>query len=263
MGRAIAEQLKSEYHVYVFDKDNTKTAGLTGIEIAQNISDLLVGADTLVLAVKPQDFKSLLEEIRDHVRDKLIITIAAGISTAGIERILGEVRVVRVMPNMPAKIRKGMSCLSKGMFASDQDLEFAESLFREVGETLVIKENMMGFATATSGSGPGLLCDLIQGKSMEEARNFTERDFIPKLAAAANALGFSAGEAKLLAETTARGTIEYLESKHLSAEEVKKQVASPEGTTEAGLKKLGRNIKNLDAALKAAAVRAQELSKGL
>lgn len=261
MGAAIAERIKADYDVVVFDQDEKKAKGIQGVSVSDNNIDLVIKSDAVILAVKPDDFKALLREIKNNIKDKLIISIAAGITTWYIEKILGETRVVRVMPNLPAKFGQAMSSLCKGRFATKGDLEFVEGLFKKIGKTLIIKENMMGKVTAISGSGPGFLCDLVEGKSLEDIEKFTELTFIPSLTATASALGCTAVQAKVLAGTTGRGTVIYLKKTGLSPEEMKKQVASKKGTTETGLQVLKHNVKNLTAAAKAALKREKELSK--
>ena len=165
------------------------------------------------------------------------------------------------MPNLPARIGKGLSWLVKGNFADNHDLSLAQNLFDRVGKTLIIDEGMINDATAVSGSGPGFLCDLIEGKSPEEIETFAEITFMPALEATAANLGFTAQQAKILAELTTKGTVEYLENQRLSPEQVREQIASKGGTTEAGLKKLRHDIANLPEAALAAKKRAEELSK--
>jgi len=262
MGSAIAESIKAHYQTFVFDKDKAKTSGLSNIEVVDSLQSLSTETDVLVLAVKPQDFDLVLPEIKSCVKNKLVISIAAGITTGYIERTLDGARVVRVMPNLPAKIREGLSCLCKGKFASDEDLKFSQALFAKVGRTMIIDEQMIDVATGVSGSGPGFLCDLVEGKSLNEMRNFTKNIFVPSLTATATSLGFTAEQAAVLASITSAGTIKYMEVMHLSAEEVKKQVASKKGTTEAGLAELRHDVANLAAAVKAAVKRAKELSRG-
>ncbi|HTZ12000.1 MAG TPA: pyrroline-5-carboxylate reductase [Candidatus Margulisiibacteriota bacterium] len=261
MGSAIAEGIKAKYPVFVFDKDKEKTGKPCGVEAVDNIVSLVEKSEVLILAVKPQDFDGVLNEIKGCIKDKLVISIAAGITTGYIERVLGNARVVRVMPNLPAKVKEGISCLCKGRFASEEDLIFSQELFEKVGRTLVIDENMMDKATGVSGSGPGLLCDLVEGKTPEEIKDFAKNTFVPSLTTTASSLGFSVEQAEVLASITSAGTIKLIEVLRLSPEEVKKQVTSKKGTTEAGLAELKHNINNLDAAVKAAIQRAKELSK--
>ena len=262
MGSAIAEQLKAGYQITVFDKDKDKTQNLKGINVVLGTAALIKQVDVVVLAVKPQDFDVVLDEAKTIIDGKLIISIAAGISTAYIEKVLGKVKVIRVMPNLPVKVKEGMSCLCKGKFADDEDLKFTEDLFKRVGKTLIIdNEDMMNSVTAISGSGPGFFCDLVEGKSLDEIKDFSEQYFIPSLIDTATNLAFTPIQAEILATTTGGGIVQYLIRGNLTPDEVKKQVVSPGGTTEAGLKVLLHDIKNLEKAVKAALKRAKELSR--
>jgi len=260
MGSAIAEGIKRDYPVIVFDKDQSKTAKISGVKLAQNNIDTVKASDIIILAVKPQDFDSLLKEIKNYINNKLVISIAAGISTAYIKKILGDVRVIRAMPNLPAKIGKGMICMYKDKSATDEDLYSCEELFKKIGKTLILdNEDMINNATAVSGSGPGFFYDMIEGKTKEEIKDFVV-SFTEILTDSAINIGFSKPVAEVLAQTTTSGSIVYLEQMHLSPEEAKKQVASKGGTTEAGLEILHKGG-SLTEAVKAALKRAQELSK--
>jgi pyrroline-5-carboxylate reductase len=253
MGSAIAERIKDKYAVAVFDKDTKKTVGLSGIEAAVNIADLVKSADAVILAVKPQDFGNLLSEIRDFLENKLIISIAAGITTAYIEKKLDAARVIRTMPNLPAKIGKGMICLCKGRLADNKDLIFTEKLFTPLGKTLVLNEDMMDAATAVSGSGPAYVCEYLESGKSKQA-------FLNDFRSAAKAIGFRPQEAALLVNTTFSGTIAFLKKTKLLPLELKNQVASKGGTTEAALEVLHKGGP-LSEAIKAALRRAKELSR--
>lgn len=260
MGSAIVERLKSRYQVYAFDKDKNKTKDISGAQIAKDNIDLVNKVDIVMLAVKPQDFDAVLDEIKSCAKDKLVVSIAAGITTGYIEERLGRVRAVRVMPNLPAKIGRGMICLCRGKSASDEDLSITEQLFKNLGETLVLNEDMMDAATAISGSGPGYLYDWAEGRTAQEIRQYAKDIFIPALADSAENIGFNPEQARILAENTAEGSIVFLEKTNLSSSQLKKQVASRGGTTQAGLEVLHRGG-SLKEAVKAALMRAWELSK--
>jgi len=265
MGSAIAERIKNDYQTLVFDKDKKKTKGLKGIKVSDTILGLVSQSDAVVLAVKPQDFYSVLNEIKDYTKDKLIISIAASITTKDIDKILGKVRVIRVMPNMPAVIGEGMSCICKGKYAKEKDLGFTEKLFKNLGKTLVVREIMMNAVTAISGSGPGYYYYLIEDEpeKYKSNRNLFKKQFISYLTAAAQDVGFSHPKARFLSIATGNACDSWLKKSGLPPEELKKRVASKGGTTEAGLKVLKHNIRNLPKAVKAALRRARELSKKL
>lgn len=261
MGRAIGERLKEKYQIYVFDKDKNKTKNLSGLNVAVDVADLVKIAQTLILAVKPQDFDIVLDGIKDGVQDKLIISIAAGISSGYIEKRLGKARVIRAMPNLPIKVGKGMTCLSKGRYAFSEDFNFAKELFNYLGKTMSIEENLMHAATAISGSGPGFHSALLKDKKKEEWESYSKNVFIPKLSKAAQGLGFSTEQATVLASSTTQGNLALLSITGLDPETLCIQVTSKGGTTEAGLKALQDNDKNLEEAVKAAVERSAELSK--
>jgi len=252
MGSAIAERIKSAYDVVVFDKDINKTRNLSGIRIAMDIISLVKRVDVMVLAVKPQDFDTLLKEIKDYAKDKLVISIAAGITTSYIETRLQKARVVRAMPNLPAKIGKGMICLCKGKFTDGEDLNFTNKLFSLLGKTLIIEENLMNACTAISGSGPVYVCNYLEAEKEGFSNDFQK---------AAKSVGFNAKQSAFLVNTTFSGTVEFLKETKISPSELKRQVASKGGTTEAALEVL-HNGGSLVDAVKAAVKRARELSMG-
>jgi pyrroline-5-carboxylate reductase len=143
MGSAIAELIKQDYSVLCFDKDNSRTQGHSGIEIAASSKDLTKKAEVIILAIKPQDFSVVLDEIKDCLNNKLVISIAAGVATRYIEEKLGQARVIRTMPNILVKIGRGLTCLTKGKFVTEKDMELADKLFAHIGKTFHLQENMM------------------------------------------------------------------------------------------------------------------------
>ena len=233
MGMAIASRIKGK--VLLSDKNK---------RISDN-SSVAEGSDIIILAVKPQDIRDVLKEIRPYAGKKLIISIAAGVTTLSIEKALGpKARVIRVMPNMPAMVAKGISAISRGRFSGSNDLRTAFRIFSGLGEVIEVKEKMMDAVTSVSGSGPGYY--------------FL---FTHLLARAARANGFGKGLAMKLAKATFIGAAELARQSDLSMEELVKKVASKGGTTEAALKvfrqeKLEAIIKK---AVKAAAHRSLSL----
>jgi pyrroline-5-carboxylate reductase len=262
MGSAIAQRIKAQYEIYIFDKDKNKTAGLPDINCAHTNADLVNKVEAVVLAVKPQDFDPVLAEIKNLINDKLIISIAAGITTAYIEKYLGKVRLIRVMPNLPAKIGEGISCICKGKFAGEADLNFAQEIFAYLGKTIILSEEMLNAATAISGSGPGYFYDFLVSKAIDY-RNIPEKiknDFIAALSEAAKNISFNFQQAGLLAEATISGSISLLKATQLTPQELRGQVTSPGGTTQAALEVLHKGGSLTDA-VKAALKRARELSR--
>ncbi|WP_405088160.1 pyrroline-5-carboxylate reductase [Microbispora sp. NBC_01389] len=134
-----------------------------GVRVAGNAEAAKL-AETLILAVKPQDMGALLAEIAPHVpADRLVISVAAGITTAFVEARLGDgVAVVRVMSNTPVLVDEAMSVISAGAHASEEHLRRTEALLSPVGKVLRIPEAQQDAATALSGSGPAYFFYLVE-----------------------------------------------------------------------------------------------------
>ncbi|MGI5161897.1 pyrroline-5-carboxylate reductase [Microbispora sp. CA-102843] len=134
-----------------------------GVRVASNAEAAKL-AETLILAVKPQDMGALLTEVSPHVAaDRLVISVAAGITTAFVEARLGDgVAVVRVMSNTPVLVDEAMSVISAGAHASEEHLKRTEELLSPVGKVLRIPESQQDAATALSGSGPAYFFYLVE-----------------------------------------------------------------------------------------------------
>lgn len=262
MGAAIAERIKSAYQVFVFDQDKGKTKGLSGIKVAQSSIDLVNEVDAVLLAIKPQDFDSLLSEIKSGIKDKLLISIAAGITTGYLEKILEKARVVRVMPNIAAKIGEAESVLCKGKYAHDSDLDAVKELFNYVGKTWVMEERMIDAATAISGSGPAYIYYDMEINKIDPAHVSEElkRGYVERLSRAAKKVGFDPRISMDLAINTFVSTIHLAAAIGVSPAELRKQITSKGGTTEAALKVLAAGG-SWDEAAEAAKRRAGELAK--
>ncbi|MDO8662064.1 MAG: pyrroline-5-carboxylate reductase [Candidatus Omnitrophota bacterium] len=266
MGSAIARNLallKSEFSVFAFDQDKDKLIGIPGIGIAKDLKDLLEESETIILAVKPQDFDHLLKEVKKGSGNKLIISIAAGISTKRIEKVLGgQIRVIRAMPNIGVKVGESVTCLAKGAFATDEDLDLAQELFNSLGAARIIDEGMMNAATAISGSGPAYIFYFIENSAFdsESIPEHARHDMMRRLEKAAEDLGFSLEDAAFLAANTTNASISLLHKTKLPAQELRKQVTSKGGTTEAALEILTKGG-SWEEAARSALKRAEELAR--
>jgi pyrroline-5-carboxylate reductase len=264
MGSVIALNLNRQaaYAVSVLDKDKAKLNNITGVRIAKDAKDLVSLSDVVMLAVKPQDFDLLLKEIKGCVGSKLVISIAAGISTKHIEKIIGNTPVIRAMPNIGVKICESVTCLSKGIFAQDEDLKLSQELFYFLGTTRCIDEGLMNAATAISGSGPAYLFYFVENSSLD-VQNIPEHarhDMMRRLEQAAVDLGFDIEDAAFLAANTINASINLLRKSNLSAFKLREQVTSKGGTTEAAIAVLSKGGTWTDAA-RAALKRAEELAR--
>ncbi|MGE0683781.1 MAG: pyrroline-5-carboxylate reductase [Candidatus Binatia bacterium] len=206
-------------------------------------------AQTIVLAVKPQILAQVLEEIRPEVtKQKLFISIAAGVPLQRLETGLGgEARVVRVMPNTPALLGKGIAVVARGSKAKPQDEKLTLTLFRGVGEALAVKdEALMDPVTGLSGSGPAyvyLFAEALIAGGVQE--------------------GLSPAVATQLTLQTLEGAVAMLKETKKSPKELRDMVTSPGGTTLAGLSCLeeGQFTTTVTAAVSAATRRSKELGQ--
>ena len=201
---------------------------------------------TIFLAVKPQNLDAVLDELAPEAGPgHLFISIAAGRLLAGIEQRLARSKAVRVMPNLPAQVAEGMSVYCSGSRASARDRRTVEKLLGCFGRVLEMDEKAFDAVTAVSGSGPAFLAyalDCLIRAGREE--------------------GLGPEESLLLAEQTMLGTARLLLEKGVSPDDLIRSVASPGGTTEAGLAVLTRSElrKTMQKTVRAAARRSRELS---
>lgn len=210
---------------------------------------LVADCNVVVLAVKPQILDAVLAPLRAHVGTRhLFISIAAGVPTRRIEMAVGgNVRVLRVMPNTPALLGKGMSVLVRGRYAGAADEKLALKLLQSVGQAVAVQdERMLDAVTGLSGSGPAYIYLIAEG-----------------LIAGGVAAGLTASLAAQLTYQTLAGAAAMLQETGESPEALRAQVTSPGGTTFAGLGELNRRgIKDiLVAAVIAATRRSQELGR--
>jgi pyrroline-5-carboxylate reductase len=209
---------------------------------------LLAAADVIVLAVKPQQAGNALAQLRGFVTDKhLIVSVAAGVSTAAIaEGLTGGGRIVRVMPNTPCLIGQGASAFSAGRGATDDDCNLVDRLLGSVGRAFRVDEKLLDAVTGLSGSGPAFVYLMIEALSDGGVLAGLPRDTAMALAAQT-----VAGAAAMVLETGEHPGV------------LKDRVASPAGTTIAGLAVLeDAGVRGaLVRAVEAAARRAVELGK--
>ncbi|MDR2860679.1 MAG: pyrroline-5-carboxylate reductase [Elusimicrobiota bacterium] len=219
-----------------------------GVSIAVEKGVALVGADIIVLSVKPQNMKSVFDEIRSFIKsDAIIISIAAGIKTENIETGIGKkISVIRAMPNTPALTLSGATALCAGKYTRNEQMQKAKQLFSAIGKVEIQDESKFDAITALSGSGPAYVFYLAQ-----------------LMAQAGEDLGLDKKIAQEFAAQTIYGAGKMLVETGVSAEELKLRVKSPNGTTEAALNYFEEhNLKDIIfKAMEAAKNRSIELSK--
>ncbi len=217
-----------------------------GVRFTRSNRDATEQADIVILSVKPQIMNKLLAEIAPALdQKKLVISIAAGVPIAAIERKVGHgVRIVRTMPNTPALVGAGATALSAGEHATEEDLRQARALFDAIGKTVEVDEPLLDAVTGLSGSGPAYIFLVIEALS-----DAGVKVGLPRATALELAAQTVLGSAKLLIET----------GEHPGR--LKDQVTSPGGTAIAGLHTLeaGGLRTTLMDAVEAATKRSREL----
>jgi len=223
------------------------------IKVFSKSSEVAENSDILFIAVKPNDVPALVKDIATALSgDKLIITVAAGVTTKTVLGALKEgghsgfVPVVRAMPNTPVIVRDGATGLCAGLGATDKDLKLASAVFETVGKVLAVEEEgLLDAVTGLSGSGPAYVFLFMQA-----------------LADAGASAGLDKKTALALALQTTLGAAKLAIESDKGLDELIKMVSSPGGTTIEGLKILrdGGLVTTVEKAVLAATARAKELS---
>jgi pyrroline-5-carboxylate reductase len=207
-------------------------------------------ADVLVLAVKPQDMKSALRSISGFSKEKLIVSVAAGIRLDSLSRWLGGHRkIVRAMPNTPSLIGAGIAGLYPDPSVSSEEKRKAEEILRAVGEVVwLADEKLIDPVTAVSASGPAYVFW-----------------FIEQMAASAAQLGIPEKDAFLLAKQMVLGAARLAAASQDTPETLRKNVTSKGGTTEAALNVFAAEqmAERLHRAVEAASKRGAEMGDQL
>jgi pyrroline-5-carboxylate reductase len=220
-----------------------------GVSATTSNPEAVNGAAMIVIAVKPQDFETLLGEIGGILSpEQTVLSIAAAVLTSSIEeRIAPGVPVLRAMPNAPATVHEGVAGLCAGAHASDEHLALAEDVLTHVGRVVRVPERYMDAVTAVSGSGPAYFALLAE--AMIEAGIL---------------LGLSRENTTELVVQTMFGTAKLLRDEKMHPVELREMVTSPGGTTIRAIRELeqaGVRAAFLNA-IQAAMDRGRELAAG-
>ena len=175
-----------------FAKDNY------AILVSNNNMDVVNFSDIIILAVKPNMYGAIIDEIKGNLKkDTIIITIAAGITLSFMERAFGyKLKVVRTMPNTPALVGEGMSALCANELVTKEDLHLIVNIFESFGKAEIIDEKLMDAVPAISGSSPAYVYMFIEALADGGVLDGIPRDKAYKLAAQA-----VLGAAKMVLET--------------------------------------------------------------
>ena len=218
-----------------------------GLHLAASPKALVQQADTIVLGTKPADSVQLLRDVRQYLDGKLMISVAAGITLQALQEAAGHrTRVIRAMPNTPSLVKRGATAYALGDHALPGDAQVAENLFAAVGLVFRVRESALDAVTGLSGSGPAYV--------------FT---FIEALADGGVMMGLPREIALELAIQTVMGSAQMIRETKLHPAELREMVASPGGTTMAGIEILeSHGLRyTIMSAVRAATERARELGK--
>ncbi|RJQ51320.1 MAG: pyrroline-5-carboxylate reductase [Nitrospiraceae bacterium] len=237
-GKILVSEPREDRRQYLEKTYDVETT-LSNMEVANS-------CDIIILAVKPQNMETVLDEISPAVTEgKTVVSIAAGVTLGYLSSRLKTKRLVRVMPNTPALVREGMTVMSLCECFSDDAVSAIREIFMSVGELVVLPEKYMDAVTALSGSGPAFIAL-----------------FIEAMTEAGTKLGLDEDIASTLAVQTAIGTAGLLKT-GLTPAKLREMVTSPGGTTAAGLSVFREKRLNdiVSAALTSARNRAGELGR--
>ena len=206
---------RNEEALKYLKKNYSVQTTINNIEVVEN-------SKILLFAVKPFVLRDVLEEIKPYItKEHIIISIAAGISINTIEEIVGEIPVIRVMPNTPALVNEGMSAVCKGNFATDETAKIAVEIFNSVGKVVESEEKYIDIITAISGSGPAFYYYIID-----------------EIAKAGEKLGLDYQTCLKLSAQTAYGAAKMIMDTDVTPEQSIINVTTPGGCTEVGNKVL-------------------------
>jgi|YelNatPaOPRAMG01_1025707.scaffolds.fasta_scaffold08010_8 pyrroline-5-carboxylate reductase len=220
-----------------------------GIRTYASSREASKGSDVVVVAVKPRDVKPLLDDVKDLIKGKLVISVAAGVKLSYLEKAAPDARFIRAMPNIAAAVKGAVTTLTPSAKASEDDLRLAEKLFGSVGYTLVVDEALVDAVTGLSGSGPAYIFLVIEA-----------------LAEGGLKMGIPYEKALQLASWVVYGAAKMVIEAKQDPAALRRKVATPAGTTIEGLLKLEEAgvraafVKAVEAASKRAAEISKEIS---
>ncbi len=185
--------------IFVSDKDADKISSLESLSV--NVSDdnikTVNEADVIIFAVKPNILPLVLDETKEYLIEKLVVSIAAGTMIKDIEKIIGnDKKIVRVMPNTPAQVNCGMAVICPNHNARSNDTEAVCKIFDAVGSTVILDEKYINAATALHGSSPAYIYMLIDAMANSGVKYGIPKDISLMLVSKA-----VEGSAKMVSET--------------------------------------------------------------
>ncbi|MEC1290828.1 pyrroline-5-carboxylate reductase [Bacillus mojavensis] len=213
-------------NIYITNRSNEERLNelkeMYGVRPCRDKSEFFTQTDIVVLAFKPKDAAESIDSIRPYMKAQLVISVLAGLTIETIQHYFGrKLAVIRVMPNTSAAIRKSATGFSVSAEASQDDITAAKALLETIGEATLVEEQHLDAVTAIAGSGPAYLYHYIE--AMEKA---------------AQKVGLDEETAKKLILQTMAGATDMLLQSGKQPAQLRKEITSPGGTTEAGLRAL-------------------------
>ena len=249
LAKAILNE-EPEAFIIMSDKDSVKLRKLENsmqIHAAKSNPEVINSAEIIFLAVKPQDIPLVMDEIKFNLsRQKLFVSIAAGITISYLESKLQKQRIIRVMPNIACLVGEMAAGFSLGKYATRQDADAVRQILDSAGKSLQLDEKLLDIVTALSGSGPAYFAFIVESMIKAGVSN-----------------GLSREQAEILAIHTMLGTARLIIEKRMHPEQLIGMVASKGGTTEAGLNSLrgDRIDRAISNAVNSAVKRSRELGR--
>jgi len=234
-------------NIFVYDIDENKTNAIKAnlnLKVSLDIPSLCLNSDVIFLCVKPQTIDEPLNALKDVLKNKVLVSICAGIKIEKINSYFEtNKKIIRVMPNLCLMYNEGASAISAYNVDNDE-LDFVFNIFNSLGKAIKIDESLLDVVTGLSGSGPAFVFE-----------------FLNSQIEAATSLGLGYKEAKSLLVQTLRGSAKVLEESDKSVDELIAMVSSKGGTTVAGLTAMREN--GFNNAAKSAVISATNRSKEL
>ncbi len=253
LSRLIAQKIYHPSEVVVSEPQQQRRSFLEqqyGVAVTADNRVVVLNASVLLLAVKPQVFEALAQDLASAVKEiagespPLVISILAGVALDQLQAAFPQLPLIRAMPNTPATVGAGITAISSGSHTDDNHKKIAQQLFSAVGEVVEVPETLMDAVTGLSGSGPAYVAMMVEA-----------------LSDGGVAAGLPRAIATKLALQTLQGTVQLLQETGMHPAELKERVTSPGGTTIAGIAELERAgfRSALIEAVRAATKRSKEL----
>lgn len=228
MGNCFAERLGSFHHLLLHDRDPNWTQELAkevGGTPCSTLSDAVKEAEIIILAVKPQSLDELAPLLTPLLKsEQIIISLLAGTLLSTLKEKLPNLAIVRIMPNLAVKYGEGVIGIVDSSEISQELKETVNALLSPLGFLFWLKENLIDALTALAGSGPAFILTIIEA-----------------MAEAGVVMGLRADDAEELTVQTMHGCVAMMQRGKSHPAELRRQIASPQGTTIAGLRMLEKN----------------------